>query len=74
MPGVGVTDLRIGPGFAPAIADGILTGMHEPWASHFSLLEAFAPRAVLDEAHAHAEARGYLAHEFGDSMLIVPPA
>ena len=73
-PGVGVTDLRIGPGFAPAIVDGILTGMHEPEASHFSLLEAFAPRAVLAEAHAHAEARGYLAHEFGDSMLIVPSA
>jgi len=74
VPGVGVTDLRIGPAFAPAIADGILTGMHEPEASHFSLLEAFAPRAVLADAHAHAEARGYLAHEFGDSMLIVPPA
>ena len=50
---------------------GILTGMHEPEASHFSLLEAFAPRALLADAHAHAEARGYLAHEFGDSMLIL---
>jgi S-adenosylmethionine:tRNA ribosyltransferase-isomerase len=70
--GEGVTDLRIGAGFVPAIVDGILTGMHEPEASHFSLLEAFAPRAQLAEAHAHAEAEGYLAHEFGDSMLILP--
>jgi S-adenosylmethionine:tRNA ribosyltransferase-isomerase len=70
--GAGVTDLRIGAGFRPAVADGILTGMHEPEASHFSLLEAFAPRALLADAHAHAEARGYLAHEFGDSMLILP--
>jgi S-adenosylmethionine:tRNA ribosyltransferase-isomerase len=70
--GGGVTDLRIGAGFRPAVADGIFTGMHEPEASHFSLLEAFAPRALLAEAHAHAEAEGYLAHEFGDSMLILP--
>jgi len=72
--GEGVTDLRIGAGFAPRIVDGILTGMHEPEASHFALLEAFAPRAVLAEAHAHAESVGYLAHEFGDSMLILAGA
>jgi S-adenosylmethionine:tRNA ribosyltransferase-isomerase len=70
-PGEGVTELRLGAGFRPVVADGILTGMHEPEASHFSLLEAFAPRAVLADAHAHASARGYLAHEFGDSMLIL---
>jgi S-adenosylmethionine:tRNA ribosyltransferase-isomerase len=64
-----VTDLRIGAGFAPAVVSGIFTGMHEPEASHFSLLEAFAPRALL--ADAHAEEGGYLAHEFGDSMLIL---
>jgi S-adenosylmethionine:tRNA ribosyltransferase-isomerase len=70
--GEGVTDLRVGAGFERAVADGVFTGMHEPEASHFSLLEAFAPRALLAEAHAHAEAGGYLAHEFGDSMLILP--
>ena len=69
--GEGVTDLRIGAGFAPAVVSGIFTGMHEPEASHFSLLEAFAPRALLADAHAHAEEVGYLAHEFGDSMLIL---
>jgi S-adenosylmethionine:tRNA ribosyltransferase-isomerase len=69
--GEGVTDLRVGAGARLAVVDGIFTGMHEPEASHFSLLEAFAPRAVLAEAHAHAEAQGYLAHEFGDSMLIL---
>jgi S-adenosylmethionine:tRNA ribosyltransferase-isomerase len=72
VPGEGVTDLRIGAAFRPAVAHGIFTGMHEPEASHFSLLEAFAPRALLADAHAHAEATGYLAHEFGDSMLILP--
>jgi S-adenosylmethionine:tRNA ribosyltransferase-isomerase len=70
--GEGVTDLRLHRGFRPAIVDGLLTGMHEPEASHFALVEAFAPRAALLAAHAHAEAAGYLAHEFGDSMLILP--
>jgi S-adenosylmethionine:tRNA ribosyltransferase-isomerase len=70
--GEGITDLRVGAGFGLAVAGGIFTGMHEPEASHFSLLEAFAPRAVLAEAHDHAERAGYLAHEFGDSMLILP--
>jgi S-adenosylmethionine:tRNA ribosyltransferase-isomerase len=69
--GVATTDLRLGAGHHLAITNGILTGMHEPEASHFALLEAFAPRNVLAEAHAHAEAEGYLAHEFGDSMLIL---
>lgn len=70
-PGEGVTDLRVGADHRLAIVDGIFTGMHEPEASHFALLEAFAPRALLGEAHAHADASGYLAHEFGDSMLIL---
>jgi S-adenosylmethionine:tRNA ribosyltransferase-isomerase len=69
--GEGVTDLRVGAAHRPVVVDGILTGMHEPEASHFSLLEAFAPRALLDEAHAHAQRDGYLAHEFGDSMLVL---
>jgi S-adenosylmethionine:tRNA ribosyltransferase-isomerase len=72
--GAGVTDLVIGAGFRLRVVDGILSGMHEPEASHFRLLEAFAPRAVLARAHAHAEAMGYLGHEFGDSTLILADA
>jgi S-adenosylmethionine:tRNA ribosyltransferase-isomerase len=72
--GPGTTDLVIGAGFRRQVVDGILSGMHEPEASHFRLLEAFAPRAVLARAHAHAETAGYLAHEFGDSSLILPEA
>ena len=48
------------------------TGVHERDTSHFALLEAFAPRALLEEAHAFAEARGYRAHEFGDAVLVLP--
>jgi S-adenosylmethionine:tRNA ribosyltransferase-isomerase len=34
-------------------------------------MQAFAPRDVLERAHAHAEERGYLHHEFGDSSLVL---
>jgi S-adenosylmethionine:tRNA ribosyltransferase-isomerase len=69
--GAGVTDLVLGPGHVRAVVDGLFTGMHEPTESHFRLLGAFAPERVLERAHAHAEAAGYLTHEFGDSMLIL---
>ena len=69
--GTGVTDLRLHGAFQLQIADGILTGIHDPNESHFDLLEAFAPRALLHAALAHAEETGYLCHEFGDSALIL---
>ncbi|WP_394837864.1 S-adenosylmethionine:tRNA ribosyltransferase-isomerase [Pendulispora rubella] len=72
VPGAGETNLRIGPGFRPRVTDGLLTGVHDPAASHFSLLQAFAPQALLERAYAHAEREGYLGHEFGDSSLILP--
>ena len=71
VPGEGVTDLVLDHTSRPRVVDGLLTGMHEPGASHFHLLEAFAPPALLRRAHAHAEEIGYLAHEFGDSTLVL---
>ncbi len=67
----GRTDLRIGPCFRPRLVDGLLTGIHEPGTSHFELTQAFASAGLLERAQAHAAARGYLSHEFGDSMLIL---
>jgi S-adenosylmethionine:tRNA ribosyltransferase-isomerase len=52
------------------VVDAVFSGMHEPDTSHFSLLEAFAPHALLNRAVAHAAERGYLAHEFGDACFI----
>jgi S-adenosylmethionine:tRNA ribosyltransferase-isomerase len=78
--GVGEAKVVIGPGFVPRVVDGILSGMHPPGTSHFALLRAFAPGAILERALERAEAEGYLGHEFGDSCLIlssqdsVPPA
>jgi S-adenosylmethionine:tRNA ribosyltransferase-isomerase len=53
------------------VADGILTGLHEPGSSHLELLRSFASEDALQSAYRHAEQAGYLWHEFGDSMLIV---
>jgi S-adenosylmethionine:tRNA ribosyltransferase-isomerase len=66
-----VTDLRINAQYPLRIVDGLLTGLHEPGSSHFSLLTAFAPEEALLAATRHAETTGYLGHEFGDAMLIV---
>ena len=61
----------IGPGFVARTVDGLLTGLHEAGTSHFALLQAFAPRALLERAIGHATETGYLQHEFGDSCLIL---
>jgi S-adenosylmethionine:tRNA ribosyltransferase-isomerase len=68
----GETDLLIGAGYRPRIVDGLLTGTHEPTATHYALLHAFAPADLLARATAHAERSGYLTHEFGDSWLLLP--
>ena len=72
--GRGETTLRLSQSYAPRVVDGLLTGLHEPGTSHFELLEAFAPRALLLRAADHAGRTGYLQHEFGDSCLILPGA
>lgn len=70
--GEGETDLRIGPSHRLRIVDAVLSGIHEPGSSHFSLLEAFAPQELLLRASAHAAAAGYLTHEFGDVCFVSP--
>ena len=71
-PGRGESRLRIGPGHRLAAVDGLLTGLHEPEASHLDLLAAFLDRPALDRAYAAALASGYLWHEFGDVCLLPP--
>ncbi len=71
-PGEGWTDLVVTPERGIRAVDGIITGLHEPKASHLSMLEAFAGRAHLRQAYRSALAERYLWHEFGDSHLILP--
>jgi S-adenosylmethionine:tRNA ribosyltransferase-isomerase len=70
--GEGSTDLLLGAGSKLRIAEGLLTGIHERGTTHFDLMSSFAPRDLLDPAMGHAERAGYLQHEFGDSVLILP--
>lgn len=70
--GAAVTSLLLGPSSRLRAVNGLLTGLHEPGTSHYSLLEAFAERRLLDRCFRHAESLGYLQHEFGDSCLILP--
>jgi S-adenosylmethionine:tRNA ribosyltransferase-isomerase len=72
--GRGETDLRITPAFRPRVVDGILSGAHAAHESHFQLLAAFAGANLLAAAAARAERAGFLTHELGDSMLVLPGA
>ncbi|HEU5299346.1 MAG TPA: S-adenosylmethionine:tRNA ribosyltransferase-isomerase [bacterium] len=68
----GWTDLVITPDRGVHLVGGLLTGFHEPRATHLSLLQAFAGPAHLDRAYHEALEAGYLWHEFGDLHLILP--
>lgn len=68
------TELRLDAQHSLRVVDGLLTGLHEPGTSHFELLEAFAPKQLLERAVEHAARTGYLQHEFGDSCLILAGA
>lgn len=67
----GWTDLVITPGRGIQTIGGLLTGFHEPRASHLAVLEAFAGRDHLEKAYRVALDAGYLWHEFGDLHLIL---
>ena len=56
------------------MVDGVLSGAHAAHESHFQLLAAFAGNPLLAAAAAHAERAGFLTHELGDSMLVLPGA
>ena len=70
----GWTALTITPERGVRAIDGLLTGWHEPDASHLLLLEAVAGRPLVERSYAAAVAGGYRWHEFGDSHLLLPSA
>jgi len=67
----GWADVIITPERGVAAVDGIVTGWHEPEASHLLMLEAIGGRPLLERSYAAAIDEGYLWHEFGDSHLIL---
>lgn len=68
----GWTDLVLGPSRQAAVVGGLITGWHDPGASHLDLLVAVAGRPLVERAYAAALDGPYLWHEFGDSALLLP--
>jgi S-adenosylmethionine:tRNA ribosyltransferase-isomerase len=71
-PGEGWTSIVVTPARGVRAVDGLITGWHEPKATHLAMLEAIAGRAHLEVAYQAALENGYLWHEFGDLHLILP--
>jgi S-adenosylmethionine:tRNA ribosyltransferase-isomerase len=65
------TQLHIAAQYRLQIVNGLLTGLHEPEASHLDLLAAFVRPAIIYEAYSEAIRLRYLWHEFGDLNLIL---
>lgn len=70
-PGQGWTDVIVTPERGASSVDGLLTGWHEPQASHLLMLEAVAAPGALEVAYAEALSARYRWHEFGDVHLIL---
>jgi S-adenosylmethionine:tRNA ribosyltransferase-isomerase len=70
--GDGWTDLVVTPERGIRIVDALLTGFHEPRASHLAMLEALVGRGHLESAYEAAIGGRYLWHEFGDVHLLLP--
>ena len=67
----GWTDLVITPERGVRVVDALLTGLHEPRATHLAMLEALAGPTHVRQAYDAALAEKYLWHEFGDLHLIL---
>jgi S-adenosylmethionine:tRNA ribosyltransferase-isomerase len=71
VPSAGWTSLVLGPSRPATVVDGLLTGLHEPEASHLDLLRSVAGPSLVARAYDDLTS-DYLWHEFGDSMLLLP--
>ncbi len=68
----GWTDLVISPDRPVRVVSGLITGWHDPDASHLLLVESVAGPELTQRAYDAAAAEGYRWHEFGDSGLLLP--
>jgi S-adenosylmethionine:tRNA ribosyltransferase-isomerase len=67
----GFTDLVVTQERGVRAVDGLVTGWHEPQASHLMMIEAIAGASLLAASYEEAVDQAYLWHEFGDSHLIL---
>jgi S-adenosylmethionine:tRNA ribosyltransferase-isomerase len=71
-PTTGWTNLVLGPDHKVEVVSGLITGLHNPDASHLLLVESVVGPALAQRAYDSAVAERYLWHEFGDSCLLLP--
>ncbi|HEX5119982.1 MAG TPA: S-adenosylmethionine:tRNA ribosyltransferase-isomerase [Pseudonocardiaceae bacterium] len=70
-PAAGWTDLIVTPARGVHAVTGLVTGFHEPQASHLDMLAAIVPPELLRRCYTAAIGDGYLWHEFGDVNLLL---
>jgi S-adenosylmethionine:tRNA ribosyltransferase-isomerase len=75
-PGEGWTSVVITPERPLRAVNAMITGLHEPRATHLAMVRqaiaaAGGQRSHLERAYHEAREHGYLWHEFGDSHLII---
>ena len=72
VPRAGFTRVVVQPSRGVHAVDGLLTGFHDPGASHLAMLYAVAGKDLVREGYEEAVRGGYKWHEFGDSHLLLP--
>jgi len=68
----GWTHLVIGSERPTRTVDAVLSGFHDRNSSHLKLLETIAGPGLLERSYVSAREHGYLRHEFGDVLLVLP--
>lgn len=74
QPYAGETSIFILPGYRIRSVDALLTNFHLPESTLLMLVSAFAGKARIFEAYAHAIAQRYRFFSYGDAMLLWPEA
>ncbi|SOD74802.1 S-adenosylmethionine:tRNA ribosyltransferase-isomerase [Jatrophihabitans sp. GAS493] len=72
QPCSGWTEHIVGGENPARVVTGLITGLHNPEASHLLLVESVAGARLTQLAYDAAVAHRYLWHEFGDSCLLLP--
>jgi len=62
----------IDDGYRMRIISGLLTGFHEPRASHLNMLQSLAGFDHIERAYNSTIENNYFWHQFGDFHLILP--
>ncbi|GAB6157335.1 tRNA preQ1(34) S-adenosylmethionine ribosyltransferase-isomerase QueA [Desulfotomaculum varum] len=71
LPGSGMTDIFIYPGYKFKVIDGLITNFHLPKSTLLMLVSALAGREKILAAYRTAVQEKYRFFSFGDAMLII---